>query len=266
MQVFIEDRGWNRSQVAKTMAKVYQQVPHTQREQLATVTEPTLSRWLSKGGDKPVQRHKFNAVVLAVLYLEWEASGSTGTAPGLQEVAGHWEAYCPQQPLGPTACSGSEASSALPSAPEVKIDLSDTEQVRINSAYGTPGTVLLQAARASDPGAALDLGLLRLLDGHRAEGEAWLGAAQSAGSLEAAGLLSSAIAPAHRGEAAARCALDRAARLGGAPDSQGKKGLLLAAAARAGLQEAAELLADHFDRLGDTGSAARWRLAASQSK
>lgn len=147
----------------------------------------------------------------------------------------------------------------------MRIDLSDAEQARLRNAYGAPGTALLEAARASEAGAALDLGLLRTLDGHFTEGEAWLQAAQASGSKEAVELLGTAV-PVQRKAAAARCALGCAALLNGSALEHERKALLLERAARTGSREAAGMLVAHFERLGDAGSAARWRLAADEDK
>lgn len=272
VEEFIDRRGWHRSQVAAKMEKIvpaYQKAYPAQKGQLVAVGESTLSRWGSGGQDKCVNRSKFNAVVWAVLHLEWEASGERGAPPRLQDVARIWnERHGGHQPLLGDTPPGRPTALEDPDLPALEdaedVDLSDSAQVRFSKAYGVTGAALLQAARAGEEFAALDLGLLCVLDGDRTEGLSWLRTGRTAGNREAASLLAAVASPERATAATARAALNRAESLDGDPCSEERKVLLLERAARVGLKRAAMVLAEHFDRLGEAGSAARWRLSAAQ--
>ncbi|NYJ35928.1 hypothetical protein [Nocardiopsis aegyptia] len=272
MRVFIEGRGWKRNQVAKEMPRVVDRylevhpVPKGEKKPLEIIVGSTLSRWVNKGHSKPAPRATFNAIVLTVLHLEWEASGKPGTPPDLRDVARHWNEWHSRLKTTSGSPIPSSETARPPAETIVQIDLSDAVHVRLSKAYGSAGASLLQATRDSDVSAALDLGLLRFLDGHRAEGESFLQQAQTGGSREAAALLDSEDPSEVRAATAARLAFDRAVRLDGDSHNGERKVLLLERAAHAKIRSAIGMLADHFESLGETGSAARWRLLADQER
>ncbi|WP_146165679.1 hypothetical protein [Murinocardiopsis flavida] len=269
--MYIEDRGWTRHKVAIDMRRItgeYLKTHPKLKQHLKPVVESTLSRWRNDGHSKPVHRGKFDAIVLTVLWLEWEVAGHAGPPPDLQEVAKCWSKWQDNsQPENSAPVEAPVTPSAAPSDPvsdkPARIS-TDHEETRVTRAYGRTGALLLSAARDSETDAALDLGLLHLLDGRRAEGMHFLQDAHSGGSKEAAELIAAPAATA--AATAARTAVARASRLGGAPSDTERKVVLLERAARSGSMEAAEVLARHFELLGEAGPAGRWRAVAGQDK
>jgi hypothetical protein len=265
VEEFIDGRGWKPIQVAAKMSEIvspYQQSHPAQKAQLVEVGASTLSRWKNKGGDKCVNRPKFNAVVLAVLHLEWEASEERGDQPCLQDVAAEWNEWHGRS----SRPTGADAPDFLEPEQLETEDLSDREQVRLGKTYGTTGAELLRAARAGDGPAAFDLGLLRALDGHRAEGASWLRLALAAGERKAAPVLDMVGSPGKPVTAAVQPALDRASHLKADPRGGQLRILLLESTARTGSKEAAAALAELYEHIGESGSAERWRRAANRTR
>lgn len=263
-QEFIASRGWTQCQVAKKTRELENTVPHNQRDLVRSFSNSCLSRWKT-AIDKPVLRHQFVSVAYASAYLEWESSGEEGEKPGLGHMLDLWERRHPPSPFikdnnkddAAKATETQPAPASKPAPERPRIDLSDAEQIRALRSYGVAGMNLLTAARAGDKTAALDYALLRALDGHRQESQRWFRAASADDVLEQVAVeyyydsLSSLI----------EIAVERAATL---PDDgiyQERRALLLERAATHRSPRAARLLADHLERRGEQGAAARWRVA-----
>jgi hypothetical protein len=269
--------GCSQSEVARAMEAVVRQYidrqPEEKREhvgnQLHPVRESTISRWRKAPLRKPVKRSKFNAFVLTALDLRWETRGRPGRRPGLEDVDKLWMSWTTGRPIEEQYEQSQERNTTrLPQAtaePAVEIDPADQEKGQVYGAYGLAGAELLDAARSGDSQAALELGLLRTLDQHIAEGEHWLRQALDAQNVHAGELLSRTDLRERRSAAAATAFI--CAGLPGA-DAHPKptRVLLLEGAAGAGHRKAAALLADHFGRTGDTGSAERWRRLADRGE
>jgi hypothetical protein len=243
------------------------------------LTASTLSRILTGiASGKPRKRaprwKTFNTIVLAGLHITWATKGQIGPAPGLPEVEQVWNG-CQEFRQKTLAREGlvlpprevideTSAGAVAESMGEAKsgADLLGTEQRRYENAYGEIGVSLLAKARAGERDTALLLGVIRTVDGHLREGETWLRAARSLGHPRAADLMRTT-GPEDLRRAAVRSALEIAVSLGGAPETQTRKVLLLERAALGGSREAALFLALHYDEIGEAGHAARWREAAA---
>jgi transcriptional regulator with XRE-family HTH domain len=261
-------RGIHQGDLAKTIDLMWDQ-RSDDRHWLEHLSLATLSRILRGTYKRMTRRKKFNIIVLAALHLEWTMAGGNGQSPGQRDVEKVWDDWLDFRqealPRPPGQSTSDALSSLYPSSSEAasRVGLSDTEQRRYENAYGDVGLSLLEAARSSDQDSALLLGVLRCIDDHPGEGEAWLSAASSLGCRQATGLLSIPT-PSERKHAAVGIALEFASSLNSAPAPNGKGILLLEGAARAGSGEAARLLAAHYDEQGEAGHAERWSLAAAR--
>ncbi|WP_017615458.1 hypothetical protein [Nocardiopsis salina] len=260
-QEFITSRGWTQCQVAKKTRELENAVPHNQRELVRSFSNSCLSRWKT-AIDKPVLRHQFVSVAYASAHLEWESSGEEGEKPGLGHMLDLWERRHPPSPFikdnnkdeAGKATETQPAPASTPAPERPQIDLSDSAQIKALRSYGVTGMNLLTAARAGDQRAALDYALLRALDGHRQESQGWFRAASADDVLEQVAVQYYDSLP-----SLAEIAVERAAAL---PDDgiyQERRALLLERAATHRSPRAADLFADHLERRGEQGAAARWR-------
>ncbi|MGQ4267504.1 hypothetical protein [Nocardiopsis changdeensis] len=270
LKELLAEHGLQQGQVAQAAEKVLQRGAG-ERGRLNPVSWSTLSRTLNKKLSRPPSRAKFNTIALACLYAARETAGEADPLPDFREADrlwGRWQEFrwqaLPAEFRDYPKGHQRPPDGARP-AP-ARAPRKDAEQLRYEAAYGRAGTALLSAARppGADPEAALVLALLRLLDGHPGEGDAWLRAAGALGSAEAAGLLG-VEAPQERKLSAARQAVETAASASGLLNEGEIRPLLLERAARSGLREAAHQLAAYYAGAGEEGHAARWSTAAVQA-
>jgi hypothetical protein len=246
----------------------------------ADLTISTLSRILNGTANgkprKNAPRWKiFNIIVLSGLHVTWAAKGQVGSAPGNKEVDQVWNDWQefrkkkleqaglahPSQEV-PNGTSSTPSPEGGEAVRDKKPGMPTAEQRKYENDYSAAGVSLFAEARTGDGDAALLLGVLRTVDGHHKEGETWLQSARSLGRAQAVELLD-ATNPEGRKRTAVRHALELALRLSSVPGSRARKELLLERAALGGSREGALLLAAHYEELGESGHAARWRQAAA---
>ncbi|MEE2043326.1 hypothetical protein Q7689_07910, partial [Nocardiopsis tropica] len=173
------EHGLQQSQVVQAAEKVLQR-DKGERGRLHPVSWSTLSRTLNKKFSRPPSRAKFNTIALACLYAARDTAGEADPLPNFREADRLWNRWqefrrqaLPVELRGYRQGHQQPAAAAQP-AP-AKAPRKDAEQLRYEAAYGRAGATLLASARppGADPEAALVLALLRLLDSHPGEGEAW---------------------------------------------------------------------------------------------